>query len=211
MTGLQLLAKSCDGAATLLHLQAHNWQTCPRNCQLATAHVAMICVGHDPQYVPVPGFGLFSNSWGWMLLGAVLGTIVVTLMAYVRGLLRQEPTINTLAALSQTVQPSNAAGSQERARQDILHFLATGGRPALRELAAASRMTECESRMWKSEREAWAGCRATIRKNHLSLRSHPPCGSGLCSHMAQLGASLSWDDQCDAVAWLNRDYFAGLW
>ena len=99
----------------------------PRDCKLATAHAALICSGEDMQYHRTPGFGPIGISWGWLLLGFVLGGIIgvaVMVLLQWRG--------------------HGGISASERARLDVLSYLSSGGRPALRELASASGVSEDE-------------------------------------------------------------------
>ena len=109
----------------------------PRDCRLAAQHAAMLCLGQDPQYYTVPGFGPFVAAWGWFFAGIALGAALAVLFAALTGNLRREPAINTLAAVA-----NPGAADAERARQEVLTFLASGGRPALRDLASATGMSE---------------------------------------------------------------------
>ena len=114
----------------------------PRDCRLATMHAATICVGQEPQYYAVPGFGPFGAAWGWFLAGGAVGAVVAVLLMMLTGNLRREPSIATLAAASRPAPPGLAATAHEQARQDVLTFLAAGGRPALRDLASATGLPE---------------------------------------------------------------------
>jgi len=77
-----------------------------------------------------------------MLLGVGLGGVLTALVLIWMGQLKQVPSLGTLATLmTSSVLPASA---RERARHDVLAFIATGGRPALQELAAASGLTETE-------------------------------------------------------------------
>eukprot|EP00973_Karenia_brevis_P085857 11909097-Karenia_brevis.AAC.1 len=62
----------------------------------------------------------------------------------ISGSLRQEPSIGALACMAQPSGPKVMPNAQDRARQDILTYLAAGGQAALQELAAASGRTEME-------------------------------------------------------------------
>ena len=114
----------------------------PRDCRLATMHAATICVGQEPQYYAIPGFGPIGAAWGWFLAGGAVGAVLTVLLMVLTGNLRREPSIATLAAAAQPAPPGLAATAHEQARQGVLTFLAAGGRPALRDLASATGLPE---------------------------------------------------------------------
>eukprot|EP00959_Pyramimonas_sp_CCMP1952_P203973 4265588-Pyramimonas_sp.AAC.1 len=50
--------------------------TLPRECKLAWVHATAICSGEDPAYYSTPGFGPITVSYGWLLLGVVVGVVM---------------------------------------------------------------------------------------------------------------------------------------
>ena len=120
----------------------------PRNCYLASAHAAMVCAETDPQYTTVPGFGPIALGWGWLLLGILTGMLLTLSLLTLTGRIKQEPSIMQLAALMQPATMASAAPMPHasvltsQARADALRYIALAGQPALRELAAAARMSE---------------------------------------------------------------------
>ena len=130
----------------------------PATCKLATMHAASICIGQVPEYWATPGFPPITLAWGWLLVGILIGSLLTMLILSMGGCLRREPTIGTLAAIAmaQAAQvpiqdaprpqqpPPGLPAPRDRARDDIVAFLARDGRQALTELAAASGMTEVE-------------------------------------------------------------------
>ena len=115
---------------------------------MAAAHAALVCAGYVPEYQAVPGFAPLAVSWGWLILGAVVGCMASLLVLACSGRLLRDPTVATMAALSETTPRGNAGATgavqNESARQDALRYIATGGRPALGELASAAGMGEAD-------------------------------------------------------------------
>jgi len=117
----------------------------PGDCKRAATHATLVCLGQVPQYYQTPGFSPLALSWGWLLLGLVLGALMTLQILMFLGLLRREPAIAVLANLNARAPgPPGLAAPQDRARDDILRHLANGGPEALQELAAASGLTEAE-------------------------------------------------------------------
>ena len=116
----------------------------PRNCYLASAHAAMVCAEIDTQYATIPGFGPIALGWGWLLLGMTSGIVLILAILAITGRMKQEPFIVQLAALMQPQRLPMAATSPmtSQAHADALRYVAMAGQPALRELAAAARMSE---------------------------------------------------------------------
>ena len=140
-------AQSISGQAFVLSL--------PSSCKLAILHTGLVCTGQTPEYIAIPGFAPLSYSWGWLLVGVVIGSAMAVLILSLVGQLRREPTIGALAAVARAPLglpegaprhhgPPGLPAPRDQARDDILAFLAAGGRPALVELAAASGMSEGE-------------------------------------------------------------------
>ena len=122
---------------------AYAWAAAlPQECRLAMTHTAMVCAGHNPQYYSVPGFGPLSLAWGWLLIGVVVGVAMAIMFMGLGGCLRREPAIGALALMANANAPPGLAN--DRARQDVLNFIAAGGRPALQELAMATGMSEVD-------------------------------------------------------------------
>ena len=88
-----------------------------------------------------PGFAPLSISWGWLLVGAVAGSFITLMTLFAAGLLRREPTVSSLALMA---TPGASVSQADQARNDVLAFIASEGRPALRQMAAANRLTEVE-------------------------------------------------------------------
>ena len=115
-------------------------QGLPRQCLLASAHAAMVCIGEPPSY-GVPGFGPIVSNWGWLLMGLMLGATLALLLMYCTGYVRRELGGPALARLA----PAPALGNGvNEAQAEVLQFLMAGGRPALQELARATGMTEAQ-------------------------------------------------------------------
>ena len=133
----------------------------PASWKMATIHTALVCSGQTPEYVSIPGFVPLSYSWGWLLVGTVLGAVITLLLLALTGRLRREPTVGALAAIAHAPPAQRAppglvppgilrtrqeilgfGDPQNRAREDILAYLAAGGGPALQELAAAAGVSE---------------------------------------------------------------------
>eukprot|EP00959_Pyramimonas_sp_CCMP1952_P020458 431577-Pyramimonas_sp.AAC.1 len=47
-----------------------------RHCHLAAVHAMAVCNGEQPEYLSTPSFAPICISWGWLLLGLLLGTIL---------------------------------------------------------------------------------------------------------------------------------------
>ena len=130
----------------------------PATCNLAIVHAGMVCAGQTPVYVAIPGFAPLSYSWGWLLVGILVGSVMTLLVLALTGCLRREPTAGSLAAIAHMANQQAQAATQapahhgppglalphSRATQDILAYIVTNGQPALRELAAAAGRTEVE-------------------------------------------------------------------
>ena len=117
----------------------------PRDCTLASLHASMVCLGTDVAYYTTPGFGPFSLAWGWALVGVMLGGLITFLMLSATGRMRREPTLATFASMTRTGPPTVATTTAaDQARQDLLDYIAIGGRPALQEIATSTGMNESE-------------------------------------------------------------------
>ena len=110
---------------------------------MAITHTAKICVGQDPQYYSNPGFAPLEASWEWLLLGSTVGCALTVLVLSLCGCLAQEPTMQAVAHAMQPADNGEEA-SRQRARQDILNYLVSGCPSALRDLTAATGMSEQE-------------------------------------------------------------------
>ena len=116
--------------------------TLPRTCFLASAHAAWVCTGGEPEY-SLPGFAPFVYGWGWLLLGIATGVILTWLALYCTGYIRRDIPVSTLARIA-TPTPPGLNLSPQAPPQDVLNYLATGGRPALQDLASGTGMTEAD-------------------------------------------------------------------
>ena len=129
----------------------------PGTCKLAIIHTGLVCSGQSPEYVAIPGFAPLRYSWGWLLLGIFLGGVFSVLILSLIGCLRREPTIAALAAVAHAAPvrapdalprlqrpPPGLPAPRDRAREDIVAFLAQDGRGALTDLAAASGLSETD-------------------------------------------------------------------
>ena len=116
----------------------------PTSCTLAALHTGAVCTGRMPAYVATPGFAPLEYSWGWLLVGIVIGAVLTVLTLGLMGRIRREPTITQLGALMQplAIGSSTQLPMQAQARADALHYIAVAGQPALQELAEGARMTE---------------------------------------------------------------------
>ena len=103
-------------------------------------HAAAVCLDEAHQYQAIPGFAPLAVSWGWLLLGVILGACSVLVVLTMAGKLHQQPTVQQLGSLMAHGQGMQTA--QQQARADALRYIALGGQPALREMAMASRMSE---------------------------------------------------------------------
>ena len=110
----------------------------PRDCWSASMHAGLVCSGNVPEYFNIPGFPPLSLSWGWMLVGILIGVTTTLLVLSLTGNLRREPRV---AALPRLPQVTHNTGAQ--ARQDLLNYISTG-RQALQEVAAASHVSEMD-------------------------------------------------------------------
>ena len=132
--------QSNSGAAFMLSL--------PPSCKLAAVHAGLVCAGQTPEYAAIPGFAPLSYSWGWLVVGTILGSVLTSLLLSLAGLLRREPSITTLAAMAHPPTPHRPppglTSPRDRAREDVLTYVAGGGRPALTELSTASGMSEID-------------------------------------------------------------------
>ena len=113
-------------------------------CKAALWNAYETCWGQEePLLKLTPGFGPPDLAWGWALLSLLTGLFVgvtltlLTLLAL--GRLRQPTTARTLANLAQ-----EGGEAQEQAQQEVLRYIAAGGREALRELAQAAGTSEVE-------------------------------------------------------------------
>lgn len=93
-------AQAASGHAFVLQL--------PATCKLATVHAALVCAGQTPEYVVIPGFAPLSHSWGWLIVGVLVGILVTISVMSLSGCLRREPTIGALAAIALAPQPPAA-------------------------------------------------------------------------------------------------------
>ena len=57
----------------------------PTDCRGSIIHVDSVCMGSGPLYFPTPGFAPFSLSWGWFIMGILLGAILGTLVMHAIG------------------------------------------------------------------------------------------------------------------------------
>ena len=89
----------------------------------------------------MPGFAPLAVSWGWLVLGFAAGACTMLVGLMVTGKLHKQPTLVQLGTLMET-GAFTGTQPQQQARADALRYIALGGQPALRELAAACRMTE---------------------------------------------------------------------
>ena len=115
----------------------------PRECRLAITHTAAVCMMQDPQYYSIPGFAPLGASWGWLLLGSIAGCTLTVLILSLCGCLAREPTMQTVASVMQPAG-NREEPNRQRARQDILSYLASGGPSALQDLTAATGLSEQE-------------------------------------------------------------------
>ena len=92
-------------------------------------------------------------GWGWLLINDILlGSGITTMVLLMLGCIRREPATSTLALMAQaagpvpavTPGPPGLAPAQDRAREEVLQYLAHYGLPALEDLAASLRMTKDE-------------------------------------------------------------------
>ena len=111
----------------------------PRTCFMASAHAAMLCSGGNPEY-SLPGFAPLVYGWGWLLLGIIIGIVLTLLILYCGGCLKRDVPLATLAHIAVPPPP----GIAQPPAQEVLNYIASGGRPALRELAAATGTTEAD-------------------------------------------------------------------
>ena len=124
-----LREQSRTGLALLLNL--------PTTCKLATIHAGYLCMGENMEYTVTPGFPPLSLSWGWLLVGILVGALLMLLGLLLFGMIRREPSI---AALARMQAPDNQA---DQAQQDLIRYISRG-RPALQEMAAISGCSEIE-------------------------------------------------------------------
>ena len=110
----------------------------PRTCVLASAHAALVCRGEPPEY-STPGFGPLAVGWGWLLLGILLGAVFTVAIS---SIMRKNVSLATLARIAGP--PPTLADQVEQPPQDVLSYIAAGGRPALQELSAATGLNESE-------------------------------------------------------------------
>ena len=93
----------------------------PTPCKLAITHTALVCSGYSPEYTALPGFPPLSLSWGWLVLGLVLGVLLGSAMVLL---------VNWWARRQ-----------GDRARMDVLNYVIVGGQvnvPRLHQLAQAA-------------------------------------------------------------------------
>ena len=111
----------------------------PANCWLASVHAGMVCMGQNPSYHSVPGFGPFSLAWGWMLVGIVVGAAAMYIYMFHHGRLRRQ----SIRSINQppSIPQMSAADSE---REEFLEYIALAGRPALQDLAARTGSTEAD-------------------------------------------------------------------
>ena len=129
-------------------------------------HAGFVCMGQRPEYYSLPGFGPIGMSWGWMLFGAMLGASAMYIYMIRLGVMRRglQPPVATQPAATQLLpparvtaqplatqppvparvvaQPLTRANAVDQAREDLLEYIAVGGRPALQDLSAAVGMSE---------------------------------------------------------------------
>ena len=111
----------------------------PRDCVMATAHATMVCTWSPPEYT-IPGFGPLAIGWGWLLLGAVQGAMLALLFMYWTG--RVRGVACAMPDVAQMVRQIPAAVQDApEPPQDVLAYLAAGGREALQDLAARANTT----------------------------------------------------------------------
>ena len=116
----------------------------PRNCRLSMLHATNLCLWNEPLVDYPLRFRPPGLAWVWFVLGGALGAMTTLLLLSLAGKLRQTAGIlgaplNTLAQLAQ-----GAGTAQEEAQQEVLRYIAAGGRPALRELALAAGVNETD-------------------------------------------------------------------
>ena len=47
----------------------------PSTCRESLIHTGFVCTGGSPHYYIIPGFAPFNLSWGWFLIGGVIGIL----------------------------------------------------------------------------------------------------------------------------------------
>lgn len=116
--------------------------TLPRDCVLATAHATMVCTWAPPEYT-IPGFGPLAVGWGWLLLGVLQGALLTLLFMFCTGRVRGPAFAQPRLAQVAAQIPAPAPDSTETP-DDVLLYLASGGRSALQDMAARAGMTETQ-------------------------------------------------------------------
>ena len=117
----------------------------PPTCVLASAHAALVCSGEPPEY-GTPGFGPLAANWGWLLVGFAAGVQVTVLVVLLMARSRNDiyaPALATIAGVNAASSMGTLQHSAEPS-EEVLHVLATGGKPALQTLAARTGLTEAE-------------------------------------------------------------------
>ena len=93
----------------------------PTSCKLAVTHTALVCSGYSPEYIALPGFPPLSLSWGWLVLGLMLGALLGAA---------------TVLLVSWWIRRQT-----DRARLDVLSYIIVAGQvnvPRLHQLAQAA-------------------------------------------------------------------------
>ena len=109
----------------------------PTTCKLATIHAGYICMGQDPSYFAIPGFPPITLSWGWLLVGMIIGAASMLTFLVMTGRVYRPPSLLTMAQIA-------GAGDQAlQARRDMVRYISSG-RAALQDMAAAGGVSEME-------------------------------------------------------------------
>ncbi len=93
----------------------------------------------------MPGFAPISVSWGWLMVGMIIGVVMTLLILMLTGCLRRDINAAALARVAAAPPvPAGGALATHQPPQEILQYITHGGRPALQELAGATGLTEAE-------------------------------------------------------------------
>ena len=134
----------------------------PTDCRGSIIHVASVCMGSGPLYFPTPGFAPFSLSWGWLLIGWLIGTMIGMYVTRMIGPTLQQPqplvaeataAIATAAAAAilppahsqwQSLLEVALASAVNSDQQRMLRHLLQGGETTIDRLAASSHLATPE-------------------------------------------------------------------